>query len=328
MNLKKLLLIMGLIQSVCGYSQSDWTSGMKTFGSTGKELTILKKEKEVTLLEHTGKGALTHMWFGGNFEGYGETLIKVYIDGEASPSIDMELFLGHGIGFKDNHAPWSVSKMGKTGDPSGIYNTFRIPFTKSIKVTAQLSKNAPDAPQFWWIIRGTENLRVNIGGITLPEKAKLKLHKVVNKEYDPLTEFDMCNVKGDGALFMVTVAAKGLRVNPQPEERWKDLSYQEACVRAYIGGNKTPLLLSSGLEDYFLGTYYFNKGRYYSDIAGLTHFDIEKNEFSAYRFHDEDPVFFSNGLRLTNRVGEKIGDFVFHDPPRTLYTTYVWTYEW
>ena len=328
MILKKLLLTVCLIQAALAYGQSEWTQGMKTFGSTGKELTVLKKEKEVALLEHTGKGALTHMWFGGDFEGYGETLLKVYVDGEVTASIDMELFLGHGIGFNDNYAPWTVSKMGKTGAPSGIYNTFRIPFSKSVKVTAQLSKKAPDSPKFWWIIRGTENLRVNLGGVTLPENAKLRLHKVVNKEYDPLVEFDMCNVKGDGALFMVTVAAKGLRIKSQPEERWKDLSYQEACVRAYIGGSKTPLLLSSGLEDYFMGTYYFNKGRFYSDVAGLTHFDAEKNEFSAYRIHDEDPVFFSNGLRLTNRVGEKIGDFIFHDPPRTRYTTYVWTYEW
>ena len=26
--------------------------------------------------------------------------------------------------------------------------------------------------------------------------------------------------------------------------------------------------------------------------------------------------------------GEKIGDKVFHDPPPTRYTTYVWLYQW
>ena len=89
-----------------------------------------------------------------------------------------------------------------------------------------------------------------------------------------------------------------------------------------------PLFLSSGLEDYFLGTYYFNKGRYANTLAGLTHFDKEENEFSGYRLHEDDPVFFQNGIRLTNRCGEKIGDKVFHDPPRTRYTVYTWVYEW
>jgi hypothetical protein len=41
-------------------------------------------------------------------------------------------------------------------------------------------------------------------------------------------------------------------------------------MRAYIGGAKDPLMLSSGLEDYFLGTYYFNRGRYATPVAGLT----------------------------------------------------------
>ena len=323
----KMVIVSLLIQGTIRAQKTD-LSELKTFGSIGKELAILEKESETVLFQHRGKGALTHMWFGGSFKGYGQTRIKVYVDGEAMASIDMELFLGHGIGFNDNHAPWTNVKMGKTGAPSGIYNTFRIPFGKEIKVTAQLGLDSPDKPLFWWIIRGTENLPVTLGGVELPETTRLKLYKIENKEFEPLTEFDMCDVQGKGALFLVTMAAKGLRIHPNENERWKDLSYQEACVRAYFDGSKEPMMVSSGLEDYFLGTYYFNKGRYYSDIAGLTHLDNKENEFSAYRFHDEDPIFFQNGFRLTNRVGEKIGDKVFHDPPRTRYTTYVWLYQW
>ena len=76
-----------------------------------------------------------------------------------------------------------------------------------------------------------------------------------------MEEFALCDVKGDGALYQVTMAAKGL-AQERAKDQWKDLSYMEACMRAYIGGAKQPLMLSSGLEDYFLGTYYFNKGRY------------------------------------------------------------------
>jgi len=115
------------------------------------------------------------------------------------------------------------------------------------------------------------------------------------------------------------IAAKGLRKSAK--DKWKDLSYMEARMRASIGGAKQRLMRSSGLEDYFLGTYYFNKGRYATPVAGLTHFNAAENEFSAYRFHEDDPVFFQNGLRLTCRCGERIGDKVFHDPPATRYTT-------
>jgi hypothetical protein len=89
-------------------------------------------------------------------------------------------------------------------------------------------------------------------------------------------------------------------------------------------------MLSSGLEDYFLGTYYFNRGKYYTPLAGLTHV-VPDAEFSAYRFHERDPVFFPNGLRLTVRDGEQIEGKVYGPKPgpaETIYTTYVWVYEW
>ena len=165
-----------------------------------------------------------------------------------------------------------------------------------------------------------------MGGATLPAAARLKLYKLEDYTAKPLEEFNLCDVKGSGALYQVTMAAEGLRKSKKND--WPDLSYMEACMRAYIGQAKEPLMLSSGLEDYFLGTYYFNRGRYATPVAGLTHFDSAKNEFSAYRFHEDDPVFFHDGLRLTCRCGEKVGDRVIGDPPPTRYTTYTWLYRW
>ena len=66
----------------------------------------------------------------------------------------------------------------------------------------------------------------------------------------------------------MTIAAKSANFN-----------FLEAMMRAYMDGAKTPLMLSSGLEDYFLGTYYFNRGRYYTPVAGLTHMDEADHSF-------------------------------------------------
>jgi len=301
---------------------------LKTFGTMGKEVTPLSRDKEAELFRHEGNGCLTHMWFGGDWKGCAKTRIRIYVDGETKASIDMELYLGHGIGFGDEYAPWGVARIGKAGAPNSVYDTYRIPFGKSIRVTGQLGPDTTGNPLFWWIIRGTENLPVELGGVRLPEKARLKLYKLENYTARPLEEMALCDVKGNGALYQVTMAAKGLRKLEDASQRLKDLSFMEACMRAYIGGAREPLFLSSGLEDYFLGTYYFNKGRYATPVAGLTHFDSNEHEFSAYRFHEDDPVFFQNGLRLTCRCGEKIGSKIFHDPPPTRYTTYVWLYQW
>ena len=309
---------------LCALSAGMDVDDLKTFSSIGKERPVLNGYGEAELLLHEGRGCLTHMRFGGDWPGYDQTVLRVYVDGEERPSVEMELGLGHGVGFGDNAAPWGSEKMGKTGHPSGLYNTFKIPFGKSIRVTAQRAKDSPDGAPFWWIIRGTENLPVTLAGVRLPETARLRLYKLENHVARPLEQFSLCDVPGSGALYLVTMAGEGLRKSGD----WKDISYLEAIVRAYLNGEKTPILLSSGLEDYFLGTYYFNRGRYANALAGLTHFDKKQNTFSAYRFHDDDPVFFQRGLRLTCRCGEELNGKRLHDPPDTRFTTYTWVYQW
>jgi hypothetical protein len=302
----------------------DGVTSLKTFGTAGKQLTLLTVDKEAELFSHKGRGCLTHMWFGGAFPNDQYTRIRVYVDGEATASIDMELFMGTGIGFGDESAPWGSEKMGRTGGGDNVYNTYHIPFGQSIRVTGQLAPGSKDHPPFWWIIRGTENLPVRIGGVTLPGNARLKLYRVENHTAPPLEEFPLCDVKGAGALYQVTIAAKGSRHSNSSS----DLSFMEGCMRAYLNGDAQPTLLSSGFEDYFLGTYYFNKGRYATAIAGLTHLDRAKGEVSAYRFHDADPIFFQNGLKLTARCGDQVNGKTVGNPPATTYTTYAWLYQW
>jgi hypothetical protein len=311
-----------------GARADNGPEALKTFSSIGKGSAALDGYSEAELLRHDGKGCLTHMWFGGDWPGYEKTRLRIYVDGETTASIDMELGLGHGYGFGESSAPWGATRLGKTGHPSGVCNTYRIPFGKSVRVTAQRDRGSPQASAFWWIVRGTDGLPVTVGGVRLPDSARLKLHTRPTFTAQPMQEFDLCDVKGAGAVYQVTIAARGMRETGD----WKSLSFLEACMRAYVDGASDPMLLSSGLEDYFLGTYYFNRGRYATDVAGLTHFDAKRQEFSAYRFHDEDPLFFHSGIRLTCRCGEsedgsKQGKTV-GDPPETEYTTYTWVYQW
>jgi len=316
------VVVLGILSACASAARSARAADvdkLMTFGAMGKEQQLLPAGTETELFHYPGRGCLTHMWFGGSFKDYGLTRIRVYVDDEKQASIDMELMMGHGIGFQDEAAPWGVERIGKTGQPSGIYNTYRIPFGRNVRVTAERRNTEPENPIFWWIIRGVENLSVELGGVRLPDNARLKLYKVQNRTSQPLEEFDLYNGQRPGALYQVAIAAKST-----------NFAFLESCVRAYLGGSKTPLMLSSGMEDYFLGTYYFNRGKYYTPVAGLTHLVPDK-EFSAYRFHDTDPVFFQKGLRLTIRVGEMLNGKVFGPPPgpaETVYTTYVWVYEW
>jgi hypothetical protein len=314
---------LSLASAVCAAAPSDTPdlASLKTFSVMGKEQEILEADKEFELLRRDGKGGLTHMWFAMDER----VRIRVYVDGEKQPSIDMALDLGHGYSFGGPREPFGNDKMGRYG---GQFNNYRIPYGNGIRVTVLPTTKTFDREtgrKAWWIIRGTDNLPVIVGGIRLPDTARLKLHRLESIETKPLDEFALCDVKGAGLLYQVTMAAQGNRQTGD----WKDLSYMEGCIRAYLNGSTKPEYLSSGLEDYFLGSGYFHQDqRFYGPVAGLTHIDKKASAFSAYRFHDTDPVFFQTGLKLTCRNGEELNGRKLHDPPDTRFTTYTWVYQW
>jgi len=287
---------------------------VKTFTSSIKEQYICPGEEKV-IFERENYGVITHMWFGGNYQYFDKAIIRIYFDNAKKPSIEARMYMMHGIGFNDTDS-FSTSMLGKTGKTGGIYNCFKIPFQNGIKITVQMDEKATEKDWFWSIVRGTDDIPVVIGGIALPKSAKLKLQKLEDYQAQPLEEFNIYNTKANnGAVFLVAMSAQST-----------SFEFRESCVRGYFNSNE-PELLSSGLEDYFLGTYYFENGKYQNDLAGITHL-VRNEEFSGYRFHVNDPLFFAVEFRLTCRCGEKIGYKVFHNPQTTLYTTYVWAYEW
>jgi hypothetical protein len=294
---------------------------LKTYSVMGKEVEILEAGKETEILRRGGKGCLTHMWFAMDER----VRVRVYVDGEQHPSIDMALDLGHGYAFGGAPEPWGSPKMGRYG---AQFNNYHIPYGNGIRVTLlPMTKvfDGVNGRKAWWILRGTENLRLVVGGRQLPEGTRLKLYRLDNYRARPLEEFALCDVKGSGLLYLVTMAAQG----EHGAADGNDLAFMEGCMRAYLDGEAKPEFLSSGLEDYFLGSGYFHQNqRYYGAVAGLTHIDKRANAFSAYRFHDDDPVFFQKGFRLTCRCGEELNGKPLHDPQPTTYTTYVWLYQW
>lgn len=293
-------------------------SAQTTFGTSQKQVWI-PPATEYTLYDYSGSGVLTSMWFGGSWTDWDQTLINIYVDGESSPSISFELYLGHGIGYGDQTAPWGTARIGLTSTPSGIYNTYRIPFGSRIVVTVKMPPSVTSNQAFWWILRGETNYPITFNGYTLPSTARLQLQKQNNILVQPLDLFTMAEVSGKyGMLYQVTMAANS-----------SSFSFLEGQFRAYIDGATNPLYLSSGTEDYFLGSYYFNDGIYHLPVAGCTHF-VNNQAFSGYRFHEEDPIFFSNALTLQGRCGEEADNYVFgpSPPAATTFTTYAWVYTW
>ena len=256
--------------------------------------------------------------------------IRIYVDGETLPSIDFQLYIGHGIGFggQGDAAPWSTKRISLDAY-RGLYNNYLIPFSKSFKVTA----THPEGGMFWYIIKGVYNYPLVFGALELPSTTRLRLYKKVNMELEPFEFVNIVDVHNtDGAVFQVTIAANS-----------STFRYLEGCVRAYVDGTGKPMWLSSGTEDFFLSAYYFNEGIFHGDNSGVTFLE-KPGAMSAYKFFETDPLLFSGSFLLRWRSGEKVGSAMDDCPndyrrPRgnidasvelktTTATTYAWVYEW
>jgi len=262
----------------------------------------------------------------------------MYIDGEAAASIDFLLLKGHGIGFtyssENNVANWGTKRIAQNAAQGGLFNTYRVPFGKSIKITCTPTPSSSGT--FWYIVRGVENFPIVLGDLQLPTNTRLKLYKNENVTLTPLEFITLANVTGiAGAVLQVFMQASS-----------SDFNYLEACYRVKIDGATDYMWLSSGTEDFYLSAYYFNRGLYHDDDAGCT-YKANPGAMSAYKFFEMDPILFTNSLVLVTRCGETQGDaqgcpntyppnnpkedtkdFLNLKLANTVVTTYVWVYEY
>ncbi|XP_068755557.1 uncharacterized protein [Montipora capricornis] len=303
MMVTRIFLLLCLFQVTL--TQVSVNSNMKSFSYAIKNGWITSNV-EKTLYEHdTGEpGVITEQWFTGSTMNQ-DSRIRIYIDGELEANLDFDLFLAHGLGFTEKqdieNIPWGTRRIAHTAN-GGIYNTIRIPFSRSFRVTATTQSTG----FFWYIVRGVENYPVVLGDLILPSNTRLRLYKNEDFLLRPLEFLPLADIKSSaGALFMVTMVAES-----------SNLVFLEGCMRAYIDGSNKTTWLSSGTEDFFLSAFYFNEGLYHLPNAGLTFLD-RHGRVSAYKFFENDPLLFTKSFELWWRCSDMTIDKDIHGCPNT-----------
>jgi len=207
-----------------------------------------------------------------------------------------------------------------------------MPFNKRVRVTVQSTNGTRGG--FYFIVRGTPNLENVIGGVTIPPQAKLKL-LVFNKTVNPLDFVPIVSVPSgySGYFFMQTLAVKSDNMN-----------FLEGCFHQYTPFNNQQfpgVVLSSGTEDYFDSAWYFNAGEFRLPVSGYTHLDTHNSSYvtwSAYRFHEMDPIVFDDGLLIHWRNGDVVDPYGLKcftingskagNPSKSDVVVYAWVYVW
>jgi len=282
---------------------------------------------------------LSYFWMAGEWEGLNETIFTIYIDDKYE--IIFQYYLGMGIGFGQEDA-WGIPLMGKGATTSSVYNTYKIPFQSSVRVTARLSMSTQSKQEeFWFVIRGLAGLsQVNLNGYLLPDGATLQLYRVENLYVKPFEFVDLFTSNNSGAVLQVTMMGQSGNTH-----------FMEGCMRSYSAlstdNYQDPFtLLSSGTEDYFSSAWGFREttrtSLFHFPGAGLTHISKDHGTMSAYKIHTDDPLIFSKkkgGIRMNWRNGDtvdlltgaKCADLNGYPkglPTDSVVTFYVWVYEW
>ena len=91
-----------------------------------------------------------------------------------------------------------------------------------------------------------------------------------------------------------------------------------------------------------ISAWYFNAGEFRLPVAGFTHLNVKNSsiEWSAYRFHEMDPLPFNNGFRLQWCNGDMndphsglkcytlANGNIVGSPTPSIVTSYGWVYTW
>ena len=156
---------------------------------------------------------ITQMWFAGNllWPTFGNTTVRVYVDGDSSPQIQFTLFMMAGLGFDHTGIePWGQRRIGITALSGGVYSTIRIPFN-DISITAELPPMelpARDGEPFYFIVRGINNMPLEIGGLLLPSDARLRLAVIEQEQEQPDEIVTLVSSFQPGLLYLVSMQAQ------------------------------------------------------------------------------------------------------------------------
>lgn len=309
---------------------------MRTFGNALKSFAV-KGTHEQLLLNFSSPPApgssaphvITEQWFSlfGSaahaFDPNTDARIRIYIDEEVVPSLDFQLFFAHTVGLQncvnetcsDTRVPWASSEVQHMAHAGALKNRYRIPFTRTIRITATL----PHDGIIYYYCRGMTHLPVVVGDLQLPDAARLKLHKNWGVVVQPLEQLPLLppRTNSSGLLYATIWSAES-----------EFIGFMEGCVRATADDQL--IFLSSGTEDYFESANFFNAGHPVDDAPGafpwpnasmvarnnlftsasavsapesgvgyLNGTNPKDYSMSAYKFHLSDPIVWWDSFTLT-----------------------------
>lgn len=236
-----------------------------------------------TLADIQGPGIIQHIWITVDVKAYRDTVLRMYWDGESTPSVEVPLgdFFcnGHGLRYNVVSLPIAVN-------PSGGFNCYLpMPFRRHARITIENQR---------WEAIGGFFYQITYVLTDVPEQAAC-LHaqwrrSMTTRERPEHVILD--GVKGQGHYVGTFLA-------------WTQLSngwWGEGEIKFYLDGDtEYPTICGTGTEDYFCGAWCFGE-TFHAPFTGYPLWRQEPGEVprhALYRWHILDPIRFKQDLKVT-----------------------------
>lgn len=258
--------------------------GKSNQGAKGHAFESLKAGESKTLLNIPSPGIIQRMWFtidDRTPEMLRSLRLRMYWDGADRPAVDVPFgdFFCVGLG-----KPVAFQTALFTNPEGRSFNCYiPMPFKKGAKVVLS---NESD-----------KNLNLLFFDIDFTRLAELpkdmlyfhacwnrSIHSVPGKDFDLLP-----TIKGKGRFLGVNVE---VNVDSSYGQTW----WGEGEVKFYIDSDSAhPTINGTGAEDY-IGTGW-GEGKFIHSYQGCTAADGPKGQYSFYRFHIPDPIYFQDHFK-------------------------------
>lgn len=243
----------------------------------------LSQESTTTLMDVDGPGIIQHIWCTVDSKFYRDLILRIYWDGEDMPSVESPLgdFFCNGWKIRAN-----VLSLPINVNPSGGFNCyFPMPFRKHARIT--IENRAPaDVHGFFYAINYAET---EIADDDAYFHAQFRRTNPLQYKEDYVI---LDNVKGKGQYVGTYMAWQ------QNSSGW----WGEGEFKAFIDGDSQfPTICGTGTEDYFGGAWCFGEN-FTAPYLGYPYGSCDDrpgNRHSLYRFHIQDPIRFTQDLRVT-----------------------------
>lgn len=250
---------------------------------------IVNPKETVTIAEMEGPGAIQHIWMTptGNWR---FSIIRIYWDDEKEPSVECPVgdffCMGWGV-----YVP--LSSLAVCVNPGSAFNCYwTMPFRKKCKITIEnINEEAPMNLYY----------QVDYSLTEVPEDAAYFHAQWRRANPNQTSDYTIVDgIRGKGH-YVGTYLAWGVNNNG-----W----WGEGEIKFFMDGDKKfPTICGTGTEDYFCGSYNFDRGGQYKEFctpyAGL-HQVIRpdgtyksQQRFGLYRWHITDPIRFEKDLKVT-----------------------------